>query len=148
MVVMCELLHMVSMVFSNNITMHLNNCYCLFLVLLIFFLQARFFLKLFLLQTFFLWIVHTFFLDHSWSCFGNHKCWLSLVVHFLPPICSWSHFGSHPHWFSLGHSRFHFNNHIVDFFLIIHDMSPSFSQCHFGNLINLHLQDQLHTLFC
>jgi hypothetical protein len=66
----------------------------------------------------------------------------------LPPICSWSHFGSHPHWFSLGHSRFHFNNHIVDFFLIIHDMSPSFSQCHFGNLINLHLQDQSHTLFC
>lgn len=134
------------MVFNNNIVMHLNNCYFLFLALLIFFLQARFFLKLYLLQSFFLWVVHTFFLDHSWSCFGNHKCWLSLVVHFLLPSCSRSHFGSHPNWFFLGHSQFHFNNQIIDFFLIIHDISPSCSQRHFGNLINLYLQDQSRSL--
>jgi hypothetical protein len=87
-----------------------------------------------------------FFFYHSWSCFGNHKPLFSLVVHFLPPSCSQSHFGSHPNSFFLSHSRFHFNNHIIDFVIIIHDISPSCSQCHFGNLINLHLQDQSHSL--
>lgn len=100
-VVMCELLQMISMVFNNNIAMHINNFYFLFLALLIFFLQARFFFKLSLLQSIFHWVVHTFFLDHSWSCFGNHKCWLYFVIHFLPPSCSRSHFGSHPNWFLL-----------------------------------------------